>query len=326
MDGPGSRYRMASVSIHAPARGRRSTCRGCPRQGCFDPRPREGATASRPGRPARPPVSIHAPARGRRHFACRVTIRCGFRSTPPRGGDIRVGRHRVIGVKFRSTPPRGGDRRRAPRHGRARVSIHAPARGRRRACMDQTGMGEFRSTPPRGGDGGRRQVRRDLGVSIHAPARGRPSAEPAEPPRPARFRSTPPRGGDSRSRACGGSRRSFDPRPREGATWHLDAHGAIGEFRSTPPRGGDPRRGSPGCGSARFDPRPREGATTGHSVADRKAIVSIHAPARGRLAAADARPWRRMFRSTPPRGGDANIPSRWSTTFGFDPRPREGAT
>ena len=100
-------------------------------------------------------------------------------------------------------------------------------------------------------------------------------------------------------------------------------------FRSAPPRGGDrlPARGyrvEPG-----FDPRPREGATPrigdavdGHIVSirapargrlDRGAIlpvgrrVSIRAPARGRLPVVRELSAAKQFRSAPPRGGDASL-------------------
>ena len=71
----------------------------------------------------------------------------------------------------------------------------------------------------------------------------------------------------------------FDPRPREGATDHEGA-------------GHDGKR----C----FDPRPREGATLSEAVSDARALVSIHAPVKGRQAAfADALE-ELLFRSTPP--------------------------
>ena len=139
-------------------------------------------------------------------------------------------------------------------------------------------------------------------VSIHAPARGRPEHGPQSRilprfnPRPRagathriaggpsadEFQSTPPRGGDvprlhairqvqvsihapARGRLPALSKRKdarcFNPRPRAGATYAgiRPAGGAM--FQSTPPRGGDHRP----------------------SAAAGEAIVSIHAPARGRL-------------------------------------------
>ncbi len=122
----------ATVSIHAPAKGRPSWRRWrCspwvsfnprPREGatvgrlereedveCFNPRPREGATLVRRSSHARSCVSIHAPAKGRHH--------------------VRLIRLRPFVV-----------------------SIHAPAKGRREPGIQRSSPSGFQSTPPRRGD------------------------------------------------------------------------------------------------------------------------------------------------------------------------------
>ena len=147
------------VSIHAPAKGRRPlrTLASTP-SSSFNPRPREGAT------PAVPPAGSSA---------------CRFQSTPPRRGDrdqplsmapitcfnprpregATMTPHPIAcqDFKFQSTPPRRGDRRRTSRSPRlARVSIHAPAKGRRRDRLPVDAVTDR--------------------VSIHAPAKGRRDA------------------------------------------------------------------------------------------------------------------------------------------------------
>ena len=255
-------YVFGPVSIHAPARGRRlkgqlerianvfrsTPPRGgdlgfrsfCPALACFDPRPREGATRRVLAGPASIRVSIHAPARGRRSRKG-VWISMGlFRSTPPRGGDPRRVMIPTRQCMFRSTPPRGGDGRLQASRPPPRCFDPRPREGATFPTRPRRASTRFRSTPPRGGDKTKAETKADDFVSIHAPARGR---RVRLRPAPCRvlFRSTPPRGGDPPRRSTPGlSRRSFDPRPREGATSSQ----------------------SPGRhASKRFDPRPREGAT-----------------------------------------------------------------
>jgi hypothetical protein len=103
-------------------------------------------------------------------------------------------------VNFLSTPPQRGDLFSVWCRSHARVSIHAPAKGRRYWRTSSTDHVWFRSTPPQRGD--------KLTV-IHAPAKGRLSS-------------------------CAG----FDPRPRKGATWMPLQH-QVTLFRSTPPQRGD---------------------------------------------------------------------------------------
>ncbi len=176
-DGPPSAcWSSRHVSIHAPAKGRPSAppLRETPK--CFDPRPREGATAADRRDAVGLGVSIHAPAKGRRLATPDSAATMAFRSTPPRRGDYWFCRHRHYARKFRSTPPRRGD-----------VTVPSAS----------TASTRFRSTPPRRGDvtlegirpacrsfdprprEGATRFRRLLQlelrvVSIHAPAKGRP--------------------------------------------------------------------------------------------------------------------------------------------------------
>ncbi len=188
----------------------------------------------------------------------------------------------------------------------ARVSIHAPARGRPSTSATNAAGSAFRSTPPRGGD------RAALNTFYVLEQKGFRSTPPRGgdndcslwssrydgfDPRPregatfvsplnfgaAWFRSTPPRGGDSRLKRHLYSRVGFDPRPREGATTGAAAGLAATWFRSTPPRGGDATLAWVARYNNSFDPRPREGATRPATAAEVSLAVSIHAPARGRL-------------------------------------------
>src|SRR5208337_3963871 len=76
-----------------------------------------------------------------------------------------------------------------------------------------------------------------------------------------------------------------------------------------------------------FNPRPREGATAARLPAHRKAPVSIHAPAKGRLAFLPTVLTRLKCFNPRPREGATPDTSRADTSRpGFNPRPREGAT
>ena len=118
-------------------------------------------------------------------------------------------------------------------------------------------------------------------VSIDAPARGatREAAEGA--PQVAVSIHAPARGRRCCRSSPAGSE-CFDPRPREGATSATGCVRSASRFRSTPPRGGD-------------------GVAQGVHV---RRVVSIHAPARGRLLGGAGGGGIFEFRSTPPRGGD----------------------
>jgi len=234
---------LHAVSIHAPARGRQRRPNLSQQPQSFNPRPRAGATdegghANTHGQfQSTPPrggdlnacfalghvmVSIHAPARGRPrlppaeavHFCFNPRPRAGathfvgpahvhhrFQSTPPRGGDFSQANGNPLYLVSIHAPARGRPRR-APFHRhRLAVSIHAPARGRLSSPIFLFILYRFQSTPPRGGDhfvNGRLHLRE---VSIHAPARGRPRRK-AGPPQV----------------------KSFNPRPRAGATHNITEH------------------------------------------------------------------------------------------------------
>ena len=232
----------SSVSIRAPARGRPLRAREhadtqefqsapprggdfCPtvwlsRSGCFNPRPREGATRGTGGgywnvvvsirAPARgrPPVmrqscevqqvSIRAPARGRRANLADGTSAWVFQSAPPRGGDMCGRAMRPGPDSFNPRPREGATDGERVNLRVADVSIRAPARGRRRSTRDQARNSMFQSAPPRGGD---------VSSSVLAISSGR-------------FQSAPPRGGDVRP------------------SWF---RASLPMFQSAPPRGGDIR-------------------------------------------------------------------------------------
>ena len=97
----------------------------------------------------------------------------------------------------------------------------------------------------------------------------------------------------------------FNPRPREGAT------SESGE--GTLP-------------IVSFNPRPREGATPTLKCLRISAMVSIHAPVKGRPTTCQEGPRARGFNPRPREG--ATHSSTFSSPISdcFNPRPREGAT
>ena len=140
------------------------------------------------------------------------------------------------------------------------------------------------------------------------------------------FQSTPPRGGDVYAWRCASPSCSFNPRPRAGATvcrshnrscTQVSIHAPARGRPAIPPppamrKGFNPRPRAGATNMRRFNlpardsfnPRPRAGATviTGHLTGN--LIVSIHAPARGRPIRQIWIQNKRLFQSTPPRGGD----------------------
>ena len=212
-----------------------------------------------------------------------------------------------------------------------RVSIRAPAKGRRPAALSARTIVGFDPRPregatrategsghgrrcfdPRPREGATRIDDRDFvdeRVSIRAPAKGRRSSY------------------DATRRIPG-----FDPRPREGAT--PSSHVVVGiclvsiraPAKGRPysnassdnvicfdprPREGATARNIVGAPQTScFDPRPREGATRRPHGVGLDVRVSIRAPREG----ATRRAWHRvkmnMFRSAPPRRGDGSR-SRW---------------
>ncbi len=120
------------------------------------------------------PISIHAPLRERREHPLHFFYKGKFQSTPPCGGDFGFHGSPSHELTFQSTPPCGGDpepiinadqlknfnpRPLAGATGRdgtqldgARISIHAPLRGRPRKPWLTLLHHQFQSTPPCGGD------------------------------------------------------------------------------------------------------------------------------------------------------------------------------
>ena len=104
------RSAVGRVSIHAPAKGRQGDdgCHGG--FSCFDPRPREGATAGAGLDQGELGVSIHAPAKGRPRPAAAQGPDPAVSIHAPAKGRPRKGRREGEREEFRSTPPRRGDR------------------------------------------------------------------------------------------------------------------------------------------------------------------------------------------------------------------------
>ena len=276
--------------------------------GSFNPRPREGATDP-PFRPL--PGSM-------------------FQSTPPRRGDLSHRTRPQASRGFNPRPREGATRRSRALPTAEKVSIHAPAKGRRSPLWWRVTSLRFQSTPPRRGDyaasgagGGcgrgfnprpregatepARFAPFRAAVSIHAPAKGRRGRWQSVG-QPVLFQSTPPRRGDRATRSQAATNilsfQSTPPRRGDYVNWSLDQLDQT--FQSTPPRRGDhgPPRFAWARGKFQSTP-PRRGDTPG--------ILYL---------------WlMQQFQSTPPRRGDFAtrcLSATWST--GFNPRPREGAT
>ena len=184
-----------------------------------------------------------------------------FNPCPARGATKeqkrRTGRARV-----QSTPPRGAMRMGgAGSYCSGRVSIHAPARGRRgmRMVCHNRERDEFQSTPRAGGDPRSASAKHGDRVSIHAPARGLtlgagsssvPEVSIHAPARGATlataghhvamFQSTPPRGGRRQNQAPSmtGSTVSIHA-PARGATRTPSAVRSAGGFNPRLRAGGD---------------------------------------------------------------------------------------
>ena len=72
-----------TVSIRAPVKGRPLATLHHQHRLSFDPRPREGATATVAVKPRVVNVSIRAPVKGRLALSDRLARRTAFRSAPP---------------------------------------------------------------------------------------------------------------------------------------------------------------------------------------------------------------------------------------------------
>ena len=171
------RHPSLLVSIHAPARGATpgvlrilSSCQ------CFNPRPcARGDAAARSRRHRLEVVSIHAPARGATS-STRSPSPCtaSFNPRPCARGDDGDPKPGDWQPMFQSTPLREGRPASArPVRRRAKVSIHAPARGATsRMAGAPSPSGVSIHAPARGATTPRHHRPGTVEVSIHAPARG----------------------------------------------------------------------------------------------------------------------------------------------------------
>ncbi len=229
-----------------------------------------------------------------------------FQSTPPRRGDGPRPRPRPRPRSFNPRPREGATALNDPFDPSERVSIHAPAKGRPAAEICTLATKWFQSTPPRRGD----LVIVDEAsgvedVSIHAPAKGRlRSHETWVTIRS--FNPRPREGATNQAEQIRLWRFCFNPRPREGATWTgWPGTNSFLWFQSTPPRRGDRRSKWSPPRNQRFQSTP---------------------PRRGDPAAGRQPQAQKRFQSTPPRRGDGAGTRCRFRPRSFNPRPREGAT
>jgi len=226
----------------------------------FNPRPRAGATRSARSHGRSSGVSIHAPARGRPPRFCWRGPPRSFNPRPRAGATARNNTEIRMTIVSIHAPARG--RRSYPGAGGAVdcVSIHAPARGRPRflAC----GADEFCFNP-----------RPRAGATPHTMRRASHVA----------FQSTPPRGGDQQRDFLMRKGKVSIHAPARGRHPFRSVKSWALVFQSTPPRGGDQGRMRTGRMRLGFNPRPRAGATDKGREQVAQWLVSIHAPARGRL-------------------------------------------
>ena len=215
----------ASVSIHAPPKGRDVLAQGMMYDGCLfqSTRPRRGATTTAgDGRPGTASFNPRAPegARPLEPNPRRVIIGVSIHA-PPKGRDLQDAPDRPLRERVSiHAPPKGRDRRRR-RYCQCRSCFNprAPEGARRLWPLDDNGHILFQSTRPRRGAtvppplvcGG-------LQVSIHAPPKGRDSRLGFDFVGNIVFQST---------------------RPRRGATDDLwSDQGPLVKFQSTRPRRG----------------------------------------------------------------------------------------
>src|SRR5208282_1783558 len=142
----------------------------------------------------------------------------GFNPRPREGATAAVKQAASWMKGFQSTPPRRGDAKVQHGEHQTNVSIHAPAKGRRRHGRRDKRNRKFQSTPPRRGDQGSPvSIGPNTTFQSTPPRRGDESRTLPSHPR-TQFQSTPPRRGDAR--------------PSGSRPWKA-------AFQSTPPRRGD---------------------------------------------------------------------------------------
>ena len=228
-----------------------------------------------------------------------------FQFAPPHGGDRRADHFRIKLSGFQFAPPHGGDRGAGLCDRHQRISIRAPAWGRRSSRPTWTGAIYFNSRPRMGAT--------VIKVRDHIVFE---------------FQFAPPHGGDSQPGRLAPTPRNFNSRPRMGATWGAslcDRHQGISirapawgrrQSRGRSARSlyfnSRPRMGATWtapfhslCGRWDFNSRPRMGATWGASLCDRHQGISIRAPAWGRLGRqGGGGVLMSEFQFAPPHGGD----------------------
>ncbi len=209
-----------------------------------------------------------------------------FQSTHPRGERRSNHQSPCVSSKFQSTLPRG--ERRATSFifsAYPAISIHAPARGATRVCIDQHLRGV---------------------ISIHAPARGatirgRPGGYPHQD-----FNPRSREGSDCFLLLSGYVSKNFNPRSREGSdSFFHPTRSPVVRFQSTLPRG--ERLSVLEDIKIAHDisiHAPARGATESRVTKNNIIVISIHAPARGATMTSPG--------------------SRWPIGY-FNPRSREGS-
>ncbi len=141
-------------------------------------------------------------------------------------------------------------------------------------------------------------------VSIHAPARVRPDRYLPRPRQP-RFQSTHPQGCDPPTAGPPRHPWCFNPRTRKGATLKpCPFCGGAGLFQSTHPQGCDASGPRARDRASAFQSTHPQGCDQPRPRGSNLAPVSIHAPARVRLAAEAAEELAKKFQSTHPQGCD----------------------
>ena len=225
----------------------------------FNPRSREGATASLVDENGRGRVSIHAPARERRDFAFMTGTPYAFQSTLPRGSDPVVNAASPKETVSIHAPAR----ERLNKAGESSlvcVSIHAPAR--ERPCINlRADMCTGFNPRSREGATGRTDGGSNGSTCFNPRSREGATTKAFAPLQQQRFQSTLPRGSDGiepQLRQLQEVSIHAPARERPQATKRPWLHT---QFQSTLPRGSDKAQRA----GNRFLP------------------VSIHAPARERL-------------------------------------------
>ena len=224
----------------------------------------------------------------------------------------------VLALIFQSTPPCGGDLKRKSRKLSLTNFNPRPHAGATPCKMVLTRFFLFQSTPPCGGD-----------FLPGFTCRNCPE-----------FQSTPPCGGDPSTRIPSSRPQYFHPRHPAPAPYTAMLITNLLQFQSTPPCGGDKPgltvtrlrlvfQSTPPCGGdcntitgiasiRNFNPRPHAGATTVLAVLRRALIISIHAR---RMIPANA-----VISIHAPMRGRLQHSQIFSDKENFNPRPHAGAT